>query len=128
LKVQTQFKRSKPEKCGRIFVLELIAECHLPRKGITGDFSRAGCNAIEPIDLRFLERKYRAIEAFQYREVFRIPISYLSGGIRKLHSGGITGVFRCICIVSVALAELTAAQKCRFSGCLPASRLSFQRE
>ncbi|MEP6986489.1 MAG: hypothetical protein ABI970_12870, partial [Chloroflexota bacterium] len=42
--------------------------------------------------------------------------------------GGHTGVIRCTCVISVALAEPPAAQDCQFGGTLPHIRYAIRRE
>jgi len=52
----------------------------------------------------------------------------LRGDRHKLHSGGIDRAPRRICVISAALADASAAQKCQFGGIKGVSRLQFQRK
>jgi hypothetical protein len=48
LSIQTLFKRSKLKKCDRIFVLEIVTECHLPRKDVAGHFQEQIATLFNP--------------------------------------------------------------------------------
>ncbi|MBA3868897.1 MAG: hypothetical protein H0X30_07075 [Anaerolineae bacterium] len=135
--IQTVFKRSKQEKRGRIFVLEIVTECHLTRKGIKGHFPERierlfkrlicdfwgehteGLMLFEKVEPEF-ERSPNPFPYDAYGEPRHI-INHLStaaknernssSNMHKLRGGGITGAIRCICVISVALAEPPAATK-----------------
>jgi hypothetical protein len=76
LSIQTIFKRSKLKKCGRIFVLEAVTECHLLRKDIAGHFQEPIATLFNPFicDLGAKNRWLIRFE-FQYwrREGLPIP-------------------------------------------------------
>jgi len=61
------------------------------------------------------------------RATMAAAVAYCTA-IVPLRGGGISRVSRCICVISVATAGSSAAQKCQFGASLPHSRRTIRRE